>query len=261
MGQAIQAVKLCPHCANSVALEASKCPYCKAELKPGESHEWPQRPERTSEPVMTGPISAGMSRNLNSIVIVASVFLVLLLAAFIFVGQRQRGGGNAGVAANADEIRGKDQKIESLEAELAKLRAGDQGRSSQVEELKAKLDESEKDLASARRKLAEANREIERLSSSRVASAPPTTRRSADPLPPPVAPVTRAAAPGIYETRRATVVYEEPSDSARVVTRIDKSTIVTVVRSAGDWLEVRSKHGKPPGFIRSDDAVFVSRSN
>jgi hypothetical protein len=80
-------------------------------------------------------------------------------------------------------------------------------------------------------------------------------------LPPPVAPATRTAAPGIYETRRATVVYEEPFDSARVVTRIDKSTIVTVVRSVGDWLEVRSKHGKPPGFIRSDDAVFVSRSN
>ena len=261
MGQAIPPVKLCPHCANSVALEASKCPYCKAELQPGEAHEWPQRSERTGEPIAPGPIAAGMRRNLNSIVIVASVFLVLLLAAFIFVGQRQRGDGTAGLAARADEIREKDQKIESLEAELAKLRAGNQGSSREVDELKGKLDESEKDLASARRKLVEANREIERLSSSRVASAPPTTRRSADPLPPPVAPVTRTAAPGIYETRRATVVYEEPFDSARVVTRIDKSTIVTVVRSVGDWLEVRSKHGKPPGFIRSDDAVFVSRSN
>jgi len=34
-----------------------------------------------------------------------------------------------------------------------------------------------------------------------------------------------------------------------------------VVRSAGDWLEVRSKHGKPPGFIRRDDAMFKGGSN
>jgi hypothetical protein len=36
---------------------------------------------------------------------------------------------------------------------------------------------------------------------------------------------------------------------------------VTVVRSVGDWLEVRSKHDNPPGFIRADDAMFVNRAN
>jgi hypothetical protein len=29
----------------------------------------------------------------------------------------------------------------------------------------------------------------------------------------------------------------------------------------GEWLEVRSKHGKPPGFIRADDAMFVGKAN
>jgi hypothetical protein len=202
-----------------------------------------------------------MSRNLNSIVIIASVLIVLFFATILFVGQRPWGDSAGDLAANAEEIKEKDQKIESLEAELAKLRAGNQGSSSQLDELKAKLDENEKDLAAARRKLAEANREIERLSSSRVASAPPTTRRRADSLPPPAPPVSQAAGPGIYEIRRATAVYEEPSDAARVVTRIGRATRVNVVRSVGEWLEVRSKHGNPPGFIRADDATFVSRAN
>jgi hypothetical protein len=30
---------------------------------------------------------------------------------------------------------------------------------------------------------------------------------------------------------------------------------VNVVAVRGDWLEVRSKHGNPPGFIKKDSAV------
>jgi hypothetical protein len=40
-----------------------------------------------------------------------------------------------------------------------------------------------------------------------------------------------------------------------------RGTEVTVTRSVGDWLEVKSKHGKPPGFIRADDARLLSRAN
>jgi hypothetical protein len=46
-----------------------------------------------------------------------------------------------------------------------------------------------------------------------------------------------------------------------MLSRISKGTRVAVVRSVGDWLEVRSKHGNPPGFIRTDDAMFVSRAD
>jgi len=42
------------------------------------------------------------------------------------------------------------------------------------------------------------------------------------------------------------------------VSAINKGTRVTVVGSVGEWLEVRSKHGNPPGFIRRDDAMFVA---
>ncbi len=69
------------------------------------------------------------------------------------------------------------------------------------------------------------------------------------------------AAAGIYETRRATPVYEEPSASAKTVANIPQGTQVTVVSSSGDWLEVHSKRGNPPGFIRRDDATFIEKSN
>jgi hypothetical protein len=71
----------------------------------------------------------------------------------------------------------------------------------------------------------------------------------------------RAANPGIYEVRRATSVFEGPSGSSRVLASIPAGTRVNVVNSNGDWLEVHSKSGNPPGFIRRDDATFVEKSN
>jgi TolA-binding protein len=60
-----------------------------------------------------------------------------------------------------------------------------------------------------------------------------------------------------YETVRSTSVFEEPSASSRKVGSIPNGTKVRVVSSTGDWLEVRSKSGRPPGFIRQDDAVLM----
>jgi hypothetical protein len=45
------------------------------------------------------------------------------------------------------------------------------------------------------------------------------------------------------------------------LTRVGGATQITVVRGVGEWLEVRSKHGNPPGFIRTEDAKFVARAN
>jgi hypothetical protein len=60
-----------------------------------------------------------------------------------------------------------------------------------------------------------------------------------------------------YQTVRSTSVFEEPSASSRKVGSIPNGTKVRVVGSTGDWLEVRSKSGRPPGFIRQDDAVLM----
>jgi hypothetical protein len=262
MAQSTMQAKLCPHCANSVALDAVTCPYCKAELNTGPSHEWP---DRTDKPVESKPILAPEKRSLKSAVLVVLALLVFAFGGY-FVGSQQIRSGSAPESADRlSDLQEKDQKIQTLEADLAKLREGNQGSSSQVEELKAKLDEREKDLASAQRKLADANQEIDRLTSSRAASVARPPARSADA--PPAAPLAaptparRAAEPGIYETVRSTSVYEEPAASSRVLTKIGRGTRVTVVRAVGEWLEVRSKHDNPPGFIRSDDAMFVARSN
>ena len=41
--------KLCPHCANSIAEDALKCPYCKADLSSTPDPEWPTREVDTLE--------------------------------------------------------------------------------------------------------------------------------------------------------------------------------------------------------------------
>ena len=60
-----------------------------------------------------------------------------------------------------------------------------------------------------------------------------------------------------YQTVRSTTVFEGPTASSQKVGSIPDGTKVRVVGSTGDWLEVRSKQGRPPGFIRQDDAVLM----
>jgi cytoskeletal protein RodZ len=67
------------------------------------------------------------------------------------------------------------------------------------------------------------------------------------------------AGPGVYETLRSTPVYEDPSAAAKVLASIPAGTRVNVVSSNGEWLEVHSRRGNPPGFIRRDDAAFIGR--
>jgi zinc ribbon protein/SH3 domain-containing protein len=66
---------------------------------------------------------------------------------------------------------------------------------------------------------------------------------------------------GIYETMRTTTVYEDPSASSKVLASIAAGTRVTVVGSNGEWLEVHSRRGNPPGFISRSDAAFIEKSN
>lgn len=78
----------------------------------------------------------------------------------------------------------------------------------------------------------------------------------------PPTPASRSGAnPGVYETLRSTPLYEEPSAVARVVATIPGNTRVSVVGTSGEWLEVHSRRGNPPGFIRRDDATLIEKSN
>jgi hypothetical protein len=71
----------------------------------------------------------------------------------------------------------------------------------------------------------------------------------------------RASAAGAYETRDSTPLFESPSSSSRVVANIPPGTRVEVVSSKGDWLEVHSRRGNPPGFIRRQDAKFLEKTD
>jgi hypothetical protein len=56
-------------------------------------------------------------------------------------------------------------------------------------------------------------------------------------------------------------VFAEPSSSSRVVSNIDSGIRVNVVASNAEWLEVRSRFGNPPGFIRRGDTRPVGRAD
>ncbi|MSP39360.1 MAG: hypothetical protein EXR70_12795 [Deltaproteobacteria bacterium] len=265
MAQPTNQAKLCPHCANSVALDAVKCPYCKAELSASSSRDFVIGTAADKEPVETHVTVTGETRPIKFIAFGAAFLLLALVGGGVWLSQRRAGDSALGLGEKSNELQEKNQTIKTLEAELAKLREGNQGSASQTDELKNKLAESQKDLAALEKKLADANREIERLASARQTAAParanPQPANSSSSPPPPPTPARRVAEPGIYEVVRTTSVYEEPSSTARVLTRVERTTQVTVVRAVGDYLEVRSKHDNPPGFIRADDAMFVGRAN
>jgi uncharacterized membrane-anchored protein YhcB (DUF1043 family) len=266
MAQATIQTRLCPHCANSIALDTLTCPYCKADLIPSAAPEWPRRSEdavrRSPAAENENLIVEKEKLPLGSKIILALGLLLFAMGVYLVGGNRERRDLSPVLADQAKAVQEKDQRIQSLEAQVAQLRQEQQGSSSQIEELKTKYQETQKDLVSTRRKLVEANREVDRLAASRAASPPRSATRTADPLPPSsTASSRRSAEAGTYETLRPATVYEEPSNAARAVAQIGKGTEVTVVRSVGDWLEIRSKHGKPPGYIRSDDARLLSRAN
>jgi hypothetical protein len=90
-----------------------------------------------------------------------------------------------------------------------------------------------------------------------------TAARAPATPPPQAQPVAaqRTGEPGVYETTQATSVYENPSSAGRVISQIGRGTRINVVRSSGDWLEVRSNRGNPPGYVRTSDARLITRAN
>ena len=62
---------------------------------------------------------------------------------------------------------------------------------------------------------------------------------------------------GAFETVRPTQVFSGRSEDSAFIADIGKGTKVNVVDSKDGWLEIRSKHGRPPGFIRQEAAVRI----
>ena len=256
MAYATIQTRLCPHCANSIAVDALNCPYCKADLVLSIVPEWPKHNEDI-ESVDSPPEKEKLTVRSKAILVVG--LLLFALGVYLVGGNRERSDLEPRLAEQQRGLVERDEKIQSLEAQLAQLRQDHQGSGNEIASLKTKLEETQKEMAAARKRLSEANRGNERLASSRAAA----TQRRADSLaaPPSPARARRAIEPGNYETLRSASVYEKPAGSARVVMRIAKGTQVTVVRSIGEWLEIRSKHDNPPGFLRADDVSLISKAN
>lgn len=62
---------------------------------------------------------------------------------------------------------------------------------------------------------------------------------------------------GAFKTTRPTEVYSRPSKNSQLVANIGPGMKLNVVDSHDGWLEIRSKHGRPPGFVRQEAAVRI----
>jgi len=261
IGKSTTRTRLCPYCANSIAEDATNCSYCKADLLSQSVPQWLKRDEPLSEPRLGSDNNKRAS--IPSKFIWMAAMLAVTLIAFFAGGYIQRNQLLLSSHAHLKQLQAKDQMIQSQEAQLAQTRQQLNENSNQLAEIKTKLEESQKELSVTQQRLGVAVHEMDRLRASRSLAAARTPARAPDTaasLPAPVA-ARRTAEPGVYETTQATSVYESPSSASRVISQIGKGTRINVVSSAGDWLEVRSKHGNPPGYVRSDDARLIGRVN
>jgi hypothetical protein len=62
---------------------------------------------------------------------------------------------------------------------------------------------------------------------------------------------------GAFQTVRPAPVFSEPSENSALIAKLERGIKLNVVDSRGGWLEIRSKHGRPPGFIRQEAAVRI----
>jgi hypothetical protein len=271
--------RLCPYCANSVDEAATNCPYCKGDLQSESVPQWLRREDEASH---RSAAEVHQKRSVPQKFIWIAAIVIVAVAAFSAGGYIQRNQLLASMQGNLKELKAKDQVIQSsetqiqnLQAQLAQARQELSESSSQVSGAKAKLEQSQKDLAVSQQRLGVATHEIERLNA-RAQAPTRVAARSPDPTPPPVrsAQRTQDSLPqpspsrqansgdnGVYETTRATTVYQNPSSAARVVSEIAKGTRINVVSNSGGWLEVHSRRGNPPGYVRADDARYVGRVN
>ena len=57
---------------------------------------------------------------------------------------------------------------------------------------------------------------------------------------------------GAYTIVKPTPVFSQPSEESAFITSLDPGTQVNVVAARHGWYEIRSKTGRPPGFIRQE---------
>jgi chromosome segregation ATPase len=181
----------------------------------------------------------------------AVAVLIAVIGALLFWNSVREGNKGPDDLASAlekksKELEEREQQIRALGDQVARLRKEVEASYRKVAELQGRLEQVGKALPPPREKIAEP-----------VQTTSRAEEKSPEPSPAPN--WRRPAEPGTYEAVRSTPVFAEPDAASRKVSAIKRGARVQVVRSVGEWLEVRSKHGNPPGFIRRDDAMFVEK--
>jgi hypothetical protein len=252
--------RLCPHCANSIAEDATQCPYCKAALAEEPTPEWLIRDKHAAEP-RPGPRSATFASKVMLLTGIALCVVATGLFALGILGKAESSASRQVLEDKVKELNLKNEQLKATEAELVKARQESEANLKEAETLKARLQESQKGQAAAEVRVKLLQRQLEQRNARPVRveqrSEPQTPARR----PVPARPAGRPADPGLYETTRATEVHEQPAESSRIISRISKGTRINVVRSDGEWLEIVSKRGNPPGFVLRDSAMLVTASN
>jgi hypothetical protein len=65
---------------------------------------------------------------------------------------------------------------------------------------------------------------------------------------------------GTYEVTQPSRVYAGPTESSQLIGDIEPGIRVNVVNARDGWLEIRSKHGRPPGYIRKEAARVIAQN-
>jgi hypothetical protein len=176
-------------------------------------------------------------------ILLAAILVVIIGVGGVLIGRYVLGPGSSSeVAALLDEktreLEDRTKQIEDLEKQAEVLRKDLDEGGKQVAELQSRLDQANRGLASMQ----------DKLKTTRASRAPRDTLASA--------PSGGSADAGSYETIRSTSVFAQASVDSKKITTIAAGTKINVVGSVGDWLEVRSKRGNPPGYIRREDAMY-----
>jgi hypothetical protein len=216
----------CTQCGAQIHEGQRFCGNCGARVIDSET----ARPDPTADsdptsadrPEWPTPATAKASSGVNRSVIVAAVVALLVIAA------------GAGIYFGTDLLRPSAKENIPSPDELA-------GRSPEPVEEPPSMSPPEP--------------EVPRSKSQSTRKTPPASAKR----PSPSVASRRTAAAGTYETVRDTSVFESPSASSKVVGSIPRGYTVEVVGSTGSWLEVRSRSGNPPGFIRRNDALPATK--
>lgn len=162
-------------------------------------------------------------------IILSSVAFLLLL---VFLGWKAlwRPSGQDPLAPLEEswELRQKEKQIQALEDEVARLGQELEKKTGEIAELRS------------------------RLGQARTAGRPEEKPRPIEQVRP-----EQKTSPDVkfYRTIRTTSVFEVPSDVSRKLATIPEGTTLRVVGSTDGWLEIRSRLGRPAGFVRKDDAM------